>query len=58
MKILIRVVLLTVVLFGAQTAMLGWSVFTAFSSLLTAITLVLVRDGFAASTRLASLRAH
>lgn len=54
MKILIRIILVTAVLFGAQTAMLGWSVFTALSALLTGITLVLVRDGFVARTRLAA----
>jgi len=53
MNILIRVVLLSLALFGAETAMLGWSLFTVLSALLTAITLVLVRDGFVARTRLA-----
>jgi hypothetical protein len=53
MRLLTRVALLTAVLFGVQTTMLGWSVFTALSALLTAFTLVLVREGFAARTRLA-----
>ena len=52
MKILVRVVVLTAVIFGALTAMLGWSMFTALSALLTAITLVLVRDGLIARTRI------
>lgn len=54
MNRLARVLILAVVIFGALTAMLGWSVFTALSGLLTAMTLVLVRDGLAASSRLRS----
>ena len=52
MKMFVRVIVLTAVIFGAPTTMLGWSIFTALSALLTAITLVLVRDGFAAHTKL------
>lgn len=54
MKRLARVLVLTVASFGALTAMVGWSGFTALSALLTATTLVLVRDGLAASSRLRS----
>jgi hypothetical protein len=55
MKMFVSVIVLTAVIFGADTAMLGWSVFTALSALLTAITLVLVRDGFAAHSKLVGL---
>jgi hypothetical protein len=55
MKTAGKVLVLTVVIFGALTAMLGWSVLTFLSALLTASTLVLVRDGLAARSRLLSL---
>jgi hypothetical protein len=52
MKMFLRIIILTAVIFSALTAMLGWSIFTALSALLTAITLVLVRDGLAAHSSL------
>jgi hypothetical protein len=52
MRTLLRVIILTAVVFAALTAMLGWSIFTAISALLTSITLVLVRDGIAAHSKL------
>jgi hypothetical protein len=50
-----KVLFLTLALFGALTAMVGWSIGTAFSALLTAIALVLVRDGLRSESRLRSL---
>ena len=52
MKVFLKVIVLTAVIFGALTAMLGGSIFTASSALLTAIILVLVRDGIAAHSKL------
>ena len=52
MKLFLKVIVLTAVIFGALTAMLGGSIFTASSALLTAIILVLVRDGIAAHSKL------
>lgn len=49
-----RVLILAIAICVTLTAMLGWSVLTALSGLLTATTLVLVRDGLATSSRLRS----
>lgn len=55
MKVLRSIVLVAVVLFGALTVSLGWSMLTALSALLTATTLVLVREGTASQSRLFSV---
>jgi hypothetical protein len=52
MKTFGRVLILAVVIFTALTVMLGWSIFAALSALLTATTLVLVRDGLATQSKL------
>ncbi len=52
MRMLVRVLALTALILGVLSVMVGWSTFTALSALLTAITLVLVRDGMAARSRL------
>jgi hypothetical protein len=51
MNVFVRILILTVTIFAALTALLGWSIFTALSALLTALTLVLVRDGIAPRSR-------
>jgi hypothetical protein len=52
MKTFGRVLILAAAIFIALTVMVGWSIFTLLSALLTATTLVLVRDGLAPHSKL------
>ena len=55
MKPFARCLVLAAVIFGALTATLGWSLFTAVSSCITASALVLIRDGIRPRSRLLGL---